>query len=438
MISIASRRNTPPSSERETAIASVQSHKVTIFFATACSAFLMLPMLPSHALESEVVVPPEASSDCTGDIPIVVASDAAAQSDLYSASTLAGALGTDCIILAGPRSEPMSVKQQGRFNQARHSGFVVGGLAAVPISKLHGRHMTRISGSDRWETAALVGQFVRGIAAPESKFASLTAGKAHTCGLHIDGTIDCWGSDQHGLTSAEPIGQFVQVSSGEDHACALDANRAVVCWGGNDFGQTTVPSGEFLSVAAGFRFTCALRTDRSIQCWGSSSSGKTNPPPGNFESLTAGIGPSACALRPDNTAACWGADLTNQPDVLDVPAGPLSSASAGFLHACGIRPTGAVECWGRNDQGQTDGADGRFTHVTAGHDFTCALQTHGTVTCWGNNRRKQTDAPTGRFASIAAGGSHVCGIRSDSEIECWGNNSQGQHFAADSGPYVSR
>lgn len=43
-------------------------------------------------------------SDCAGEVSVVVGSDARAQSDIYSAVTLAGALGTDCVILAGPRN----------------------------------------------------------------------------------------------------------------------------------------------------------------------------------------------------------------------------------------------------------------------------------------------------------------------------------------------
>ena len=53
---------------------------------------------------------PWTESDCTGDIPVVVGSDAKAQSDIYSAVTLAGVLGTDCVILAGPRDGDMAAE----------------------------------------------------------------------------------------------------------------------------------------------------------------------------------------------------------------------------------------------------------------------------------------------------------------------------------------
>lgn len=409
--------------------------RVLTLLAAVCAALLLSQVSPAHALQTRLAVPPEASTDCAGDVPVVVASDAAAQSDIYSASTLAGALGTDCIILAGPRDQPMSRVQQERFSQSRERGLVVGGVSAVPVSKLEGRHMTRIAGRDRWETATLVGEFVRSAAVPSAKLASLSAGNAHTCGLHQDGTIECWGRDQDGLTSSEPLGEFSQVSSGYDHACALDMGTAIVCWGGNDHGQATAPSGEFLGVAAGFRYTCALRTDHAIQCWGLRSSNLTNPPTGVFASISTGTWLNACGLRPDSTAACWGAAA----GVPDVPAGSFTSIAVGHRHACGVEAGSAIECWGGNEQGQSDAPGGRFTQVTAGNFHTCALRTDRTVACWGDNRHGgPTDAPTGQFVDIAAGGTHVCGIRSDGHAECWGNNSQGQYVAADAGPYVSR
>ncbi|WP_420443629.1 hypothetical protein [Candidatus Poriferisodalis sp.] len=102
------------------------------------------------------------AADCAGDVPIVVGSDAAAQSDIYSAVTLAGVLGTDCVVLAGPRDSPMPASQQTRLDAAAGGGFVLGGIAAVPTAKIAGRDMTRLGGASRWETAQLVGRRASG------------------------------------------------------------------------------------------------------------------------------------------------------------------------------------------------------------------------------------------------------------------------------------
>ena len=105
---------------------------------------------------------PWIASDCADDVPIVVGSDAAAQSDIYSAVTLAGVVGTDCVILAGPRDGAMPASQKTRLEAAEAGGFVLGGIAAVPTAKIGERDMTRLGGADRWETAQLVGRRASG------------------------------------------------------------------------------------------------------------------------------------------------------------------------------------------------------------------------------------------------------------------------------------
>ena len=105
------------------------------------------------------MLPPSSYTDsgCAGKVPIVVASDTPAQSDLYSAVTLAGVLVTRCVVLAGPRDEPMPADQLARLEAAAPGGFVVGGTAAVPDTKVVGHDLSRLAGTDRWHTARLVG-----------------------------------------------------------------------------------------------------------------------------------------------------------------------------------------------------------------------------------------------------------------------------------------
>ena len=121
--------------------------------------FEPMPGSSSGTASTRVRVPPASvQGDCDSDtVPVVVASDLAAQSDIYSAVTLAGVLGDACIVLAGARIETMSADQQTRLDTAAAGGHVVGGQAAVPDSKLAGRAMSRIGGADRWATALLVG-----------------------------------------------------------------------------------------------------------------------------------------------------------------------------------------------------------------------------------------------------------------------------------------
>lgn len=126
------------------------------------ASVVLVPAGAASAQTSAVAVPPQSQGSCAGQVPIVVGSDAAAQSDIYAAAMLAGVIGSDCIVLAGPRDQPMASDQRKRLEAADGGGFVVGGPAAVPTKKIAGRSMTRLSGSDRWATARLVGRRAAG------------------------------------------------------------------------------------------------------------------------------------------------------------------------------------------------------------------------------------------------------------------------------------
>ncbi len=141
-------------------------------------------------------------SDCAGEVPIVVGSDTAAQSDIYSAITLAGAVDTDCVILAGARDADMPVAQRERLADAESGGYVVGGEAAVPAAKISGRDMVRIAGADRWITAQQVGAIAAGsepadVPDPPSRSDSVIVESA---GAHIRGAEGWFGSDCAGET----------------------------------------------------------------------------------------------------------------------------------------------------------------------------------------------------------------------------------------------
>ena len=80
---------------------STLAHGVQAAFALVLTT-LIVTAVPAGAQTSAVVVPPQTMTSCAGDIPVVVASDAAAQTDIYSATTLAGVLESDCVVLSGP------------------------------------------------------------------------------------------------------------------------------------------------------------------------------------------------------------------------------------------------------------------------------------------------------------------------------------------------
>jgi alpha-tubulin suppressor-like RCC1 family protein len=77
-------------------------------------------------------------------------------------------------------------------------------------------------------------------------------GGQFTCGLHTDGTVDCWGRNDKGQVGLAPeagtpqpvpkpvrgVTNAVHIGAGlRDFACALLSSGSVVCWGSNSDGQ---------------------------------------------------------------------------------------------------------------------------------------------------------------------------------------------------------
>ena len=150
-------------------------------------------------------------------------------------------------------------------------------------------------------------------------FSVVSAGYSHSCGLLIDGTIECGANDDDDEGRADaPAGAFSAVSAGGFHTCGLRTNSTIECWGNNDDGQANAPAGAFSAVSAGGFHTCGLRTNSTIECWGNNDDGQAN-----------------------------------------APAGAFSAVSAGGFHTCGLRTNSTIECWGNNDDGSEERADRR-------------------------------------------------------------------------------
>jgi hypothetical protein len=136
------------------------------------------------------------------------------------------------------------------------------------------------------------------------------------CGIAPDDRAWCWGSNAYGLmgTGASPTrietpaplpteARFAQVSVGGGHYCGLDVEGVVWCWGSNGAMQLGYPDRSergmpprpvaapvmFTAVGAigGFGATCAGGIDAQVWCWGSPSGNLIGRrPAGGFQDST--------------------------------------------------------------------------------------------------------------------------------------------------------
>ncbi len=294
---------------------------------------------------------------------------------------------------------------------------------------------------------------------------AIAAGYSHSCALHEDGTASCWGSNFFGQLGNGQIGEYVfssipvsvagitdatAITAGYRHSCALHQDGTVSCWGfngGNQLGskqiaESPVPVGviditDATAITTGFRHSCALRKDGTISCWGDNDSGQL----GNGQS-----GPNT--YSPDSAAPVAVAGIT---DAIAITAGGNWNND----HSCALHQDGAISCWGNNTYGQLgNGSEDNFsepakvvditdaTAVTAGAYYSCALYEDGTVSCWGSNYSGQlgngqsghnTDSALPvevegitEATAISAGFSHSCALHQNGTISCWGNNGHGE------------
>ncbi|AKF85338.1 hypothetical protein MFUL124B02_11390 [Myxococcus fulvus 124B02] len=270
---------------------------------------------------------------------------------------------------------------------------------------------------------------------------SVAVGSGHACAILDDDSVKCWGTNgfgQLGLGNGETVGRGYQpgqmgdalptvalgagrtakaLTTGADHTCAVLDDGSLKCWGDNQHGQLGLGDmknrgtqaremGDALlavdlgagrtakSVTADRSFTCAVLDDDSVKCWGDNVNGHL----GLGDTKARGTGPgemgdalrpvdlgagrtakglaagtySSCALLDDATVKCWGAGFSGslgsgshdsigvRPDQMGAALTPVNlgtgrtakSVSVGFSYACAILDEGSLKCWGNNREGQ--------------------------------------------------------------------------------------
>jgi len=310
-------------------------------------------------------------------------------------------------------------------------------------------------------------------AATASPVVALSAGDEHTCALHADGVVQCWGSNTFGQlgnpeveTTAVPVpvalpadAHVTAIATGAFHTCAVTQDHRVFCWGYNGGGSigigdmpsqlspalvTLAPTDAVASdVTAGGFTSCVLLSNGRAQCWGRNQYGevgdgtvalRNTPTPvvgiGDAVDIDAGTN-HVCVLRSVGRAQCWGRSLDGR--TADSTFANVAQVSAGGAHTCLRTTVGALRCWGANTYGQLtpNNISGGVSDVATGGFHTCIASDGGVVVCWGEASFGQLGVSSivsegHRVEEVAAGFRHTCARLDDASVWCWGNSVAGQ------------
>lgn len=314
----------------------------------------------------------------------------------------------------------------------------------------------------------------RPVAGPLAAFDTVVSGGVHSCALTGSGRAYCWGANDRGQVGDSTLADrpaptpvagdltFASLSAGREHTCGITRlDRHLYCWGDNFWGQlgrgsrSTAPARVPLfvlrqtrAVDAGSDHTCALTgEERVLLCWGRNHRGQL------------GLG-----------------YISNIPETSPVPVlTTAATVSAGMHHTCALSTSeGTARCWGWNDEGavgigresgyetdpRTVSRELAYAEISAGGGHTCAVGTGGGLLCWGENLRGQLGIGTAggfsvvpepaasrrRFVTVSAGAgepvepadpsaddldgtrssSHACAVSDGGVLLCWGSNAHGE------------
>jgi alpha-tubulin suppressor-like RCC1 family protein len=182
----------------------------------------------------------------------------------------------------------------------------------------------------------------------------VTSGANHSCALLDNNNVKCWGVNNFrqlgSPANAVPFSNvpvdvpnlsnnITQLASKSDHTCGIHADGKVSCWGANSYGQlgdgTVAPfkgavdvvglGADARQISAGVSHTCALIAGGGVKCWGSNEFGQL----GNGNSTTSSKPVSVVGL-----------------------SRPASEISVGGYHSCARLDNNDIYCWGRGTKGQ--------------------------------------------------------------------------------------
>lgn len=239
---------------------------------------------------------------------------------------------------------------------------------------------------------------LRPVAFGAAKAIDIALGRSHGCALLDDGSVRCWGANNHGQLGIKGRTAAIGDGRGDGFTGQRPDDPALAVQG--------LEGLEIASVHAGSDRSCVVTRKGGVRCWGHDAHGKLGYP------QDAALN---CREGPEEESEDDVCDL-DVPPPFDLPIGePVSTMSIGRSIGCALDLDGGVHCWGSVvwgmtgsgqaenreesvgvdfepasskvvDLGDTDG-DGRIdpvAQISSANFHSCARMVHGSVRCWGH------------------------------------------------------
>lgn len=161
---------------------------------------------------------------------------------------------------------------------------------------------------------------------------NITTSFGSTCGINIDGEVECWGcakprqnfqclvpdevKKQKALIAKEPINGTRTIDASETSTCVILENGQVSCWGceeSDNVGQCDIPKNiKGKGLTTSMSHTCIILENGKVQCFGSNEQHQLDVPPNidKIKRVVSGEGFSA-AVSENGELFIWGESFTN-------------------------------------------------------------------------------------------------------------------------------
>jgi alpha-tubulin suppressor-like RCC1 family protein len=262
------------------------------------------------------------------------------------------------------------------------------------------------------------------------------------CGLDTQDKLRCWYTSEfknskYSSSRGTPSliasdTSFKKISSYGKFVCGIRMDDTLVCLGTDSYGRigngtnsafsSTVPvpvdaSETYLDVSVTSKSVCGVTISNKLKCWGT------------FDTGNLGTGDTANHFSPT-----W----------IDVTETYLSVKNAS-TYACGMTSLNAIKCWGNSmGSGGTFSAvlqpvvvsavTDTFTKIGVSSSFACGIRSADQrLMCWGSNSNYKLgtgntthshipvlSADTETYAELNTGSTSGCGITTSDVTKCWG------------------